>query len=179
MDGPESTPMDGPERIQGERVVLRRVVAADLPWLHAAAAEPAVAAAWDDGAGTAWVDDLLTDDEVVAYIVEAGGRAVGFAQWGEEDDPAYRNASIDLFLLTDAQGAGYGRDVVRTLATWLVRERGHHRIEIDPATTNTRAIRCYEAVGFRPIGVARRRERSADGTWRDSLLMDLLADDLT
>ncbi|HSK90995.1 MAG TPA: GNAT family N-acetyltransferase [Euzebyales bacterium] len=126
MDGPESTPMDGPERIQGERVVLRRVVAADLPWLHAAAAEPAVAAAWDDGAGTAWVDDLLTDDEVVAYIVEAGGRAVGFAQWGEEDDPAYRNASIDLFLVTDAQGAGYGRDVVRTLATWLVRERGHH-----------------------------------------------------
>jgi hypothetical protein len=30
-------------------------------------------------------------------------------------------------------------------------------------------------VGFRPVGVMRRCERDADGTWHDNLLMDLLA----
>ncbi|MEU8157567.1 hypothetical protein AB0B94_28285 [Micromonospora sp. NPDC048986] len=32
---------------------------------------------------------------------------------------------------------------------------------------------------FRPVGVPRRYERGADGRWRDGLLLDLLADDLT
>jgi aminoglycoside 6'-N-acetyltransferase len=166
------------EPIRGERVVLRPVVAADLPWLRAVAAEPSVAESWDNGTGTDWIDELLDDDEVVPYVVEADDRPIGFAQWGEEPDPGYRSASIDLFLTSDAQGLGYGRDVVRTLARWLIHQRGHHRIEIDPAASNKRAIRSYQSVGFRPIGIARRRERSADGTWRDSLLMDLLADEL-
>ncbi|MDX6639590.1 MAG: hypothetical protein QOF12_601, partial [Solirubrobacteraceae bacterium] len=58
-------------------------------------------------------------------------------------------------------------------------ERGHHRITIDPALANARAIRCYEAVGFRPVGVTRRSERAPDGSWEDGLLMELLAEDLT
>ena len=50
---------------------------------------------------------------------------------------------------------------------------------IDPAADNHRAVRCYEKVGFRPVGVMRRYERGADGTWHDGLFMDLLADELT
>ena len=166
------------EPIHGERVVLRPVVAEDLPWLHTVAAEPSVAESWDTGSGTDWIDDLLDDDEVVPYIVEAEGGPIGFVQWGEETDPSYRSASIDLFLASEAQGFGYGQEVVRTLTRWLIQQRDHHRIEIDPAASNERAIRCYQAVGFRPIGIARRRERAADGTWHDSLLMDLLANEL-
>ena len=36
----------------------------------------------------------------------------------------------------------------------------------------------YEKVGFRRVGICRRAERSPDGEWRDSLLMDVLADEL-
>jgi aminoglycoside 6'-N-acetyltransferase len=43
---------------------------------------------------------------------------------------------------------------------------------------NERAIRCYTAVGFQPVGVLRAYERTGDGPWHDNLLMDLLADDL-
>ncbi len=51
---------------------------------------------------------------------------------------------------------------------------------IDPAADNQPAIRCYTAVGFRPVGIMRRYERNADGSgWHDGLLMDLLADELT
>jgi aminoglycoside 6'-N-acetyltransferase len=50
---------------------------------------------------------------------------------------------------------------------------------IDPAADNEAAIRCYAAVGFRPVGVLRRYERDVDGAGRhDGLLMDLLAEDL-
>ena len=151
--------------IRGPRVLLRPLAGADLPWLREAARQPSVAAWWDVGTGVGWVDEVLADDDVVPYVVEAAGQAIGFVQWSEERDPGYRCAWIDLFIVDGAQGAGYGREVVRTLAQWLVEQRGHHRIEIDPAADNVRAIRAYEAVGFRPIGVARRRERTVDGGW--------------
>ena len=64
------------------------------------------------------------------------------------------------------------------LARHLVDDLGHHRLTIDPAAANTRAIRAYEKAGFRAVGVMRRYERAPDGTWRDGLLMDLLADEL-
>ncbi len=35
-----------------------------------------------------------------------------------------------------------------------------------------------EALVFRPVGVMRQYERSPDGSWRDGLLMELLADEL-
>jgi aminoglycoside 6'-N-acetyltransferase len=49
---------------------------------------------------------------------------------------------------------------------------------IDPAADNQAAIHCYSKVGFRPVGVMRNYERGMDGTWRDGLLMDLLAGEL-
>jgi aminoglycoside 6'-N-acetyltransferase len=68
---------------------------------------------------------------------------------------------------------------VRTVARWLIEERGHHRVTIDPAASNERAIRAYGRVGFRPVGIMRRYEGDLDGSWHDGLLMDLLADELT
>jgi aminoglycoside 6'-N-acetyltransferase len=47
---------------------------------------------------------------------------------------------------------------------------------IDPATANAAAIRAYEKVGFRRVGVMRRYEREVEGEgWHDGLLMELLA----
>jgi len=61
---------------------------------------------------------------------------------------------------------------------YLFDERGHHRITIDPALANVRAIGAYEKVGFKRIGVGRRYEMGLDGTFHDNLLMDMLAEDL-
>ena len=77
------------------------------------------------------------------------------------------------------QDRGFGPDAIRAVARWLFDERGHHRLTIDPAAANERAIRAYRKVGFRPIGIARLYERGPDGTWHDGLLMDLLREDLT
>jgi len=93
-------------------------------------------------------------------------------QFGEEDEPEYRHAWIDLFVATEHHGRGIGTDAVRTIARHLVEERGHHRLTIDPSLDNAAAIRAYEKAGFRPIGVMRLAERSPEGTWRDALFME-------
>ncbi|HEY6014551.1 MAG TPA: GNAT family protein, partial [Candidatus Limnocylindrales bacterium] len=73
---------------------------------------------------------------------------------------------------------GLGPDAIRTLARQLFERERHHRLTIDPAIDNERAIRAYARVGFKPVGRMRRYQRFPDGTWRDALLMDLLADEL-
>jgi hypothetical protein len=43
---------------------------------------------------------------------------------------------------------------------------------------NAAAIRAYEKVGFRAVGVMRQYERDVDGGgWHDGLLMELLAEE--
>jgi aminoglycoside 6'-N-acetyltransferase len=111
-------------------------------------------------------------------VVEHGGEVIGFIQYSEELEPDYRHASIDVSVHDRWQGKGLGTDAVVTVARHLLEECGHHRVTIDPAASNTRAIRSYEKAGFQAVGVMRQYERGGDGTWHDGLLMDLLADDL-
>lgn len=167
------------EVLRDDRLVLRPAGVDDLPWLAATAAAPSIARWWGPSDEPTWRRRLVEESGGTHhYVIEHDGESVGFAQWYEEADPDYRYAGIDLFLADAAQGQGLGSEVVRLLAWWLTEVRGHHRLFIDPAADNTAAIRCYERVGFRAIGIARRRERSPEGTWRDSLLMDLLAEEL-
>ena len=44
---------------------------------------------------------------------------------------------------------------------------------------NERAIRAYERVGFKRVGIMRRYERGVDGEWHDGLLLDLLPEEMT
>jgi len=97
----------------------------------------------------------------------------------EQFDPEYRSAGIDIAIAPAWHGQGVAVDALRTLGRHLLDGRGHHRLTIDPAADNARAIACYRKVGFRPVGVMRQYERGLDGTFHDGLLMDLLALELT
>jgi|SRR6266536_2947567 aminoglycoside 6'-N-acetyltransferase len=164
----------GEPMLVGERVTLRLATEADIPALAAIRETPEVFAWW--GAG-AVADDLASpDDEVFAVLL--AGRVVGAIQWYAEDEPDFRHAGIDVYLDPVVHGRGVGTDAVRTLARYLIHERGYHRLVIDPAADNVPAIRCYTKVGFRPVGVMRQYWRNPVGQWRDGLLMDLLVEDL-
>ena len=116
------------------------------------------------------------EPESTRFTIVLDGAIAGLIQYWEEPEPRYRHAGIDLFLDPALHGRGLGSAAVRRIARMLIEERGHHRITIDPAVENRAAIRAYEKVGFRPVGVMRESERTDDGEgWRDALLMDLLA----
>jgi aminoglycoside 6'-N-acetyltransferase len=121
----------------------------------------------------------LSDADPVTFVIEHDGELVGSIKFAEVNDDNYRTAGVDLFLTSTAQGRGLGPDAIRAVARYLIDKRGHHHLTIDPAAANARAIRAYEKIGFRPVGIVRAYERGADGTWHDNLLMDLLAGELT
>jgi aminoglycoside 6'-N-acetyltransferase len=91
--------------------------------------------------------------------------------------PDYRHASLDIALAGAHQGQRIGPEAMRLAIEHMIDVRGHHRFTLDPAAANERAIRAYERLGFKPVGLMRRYERGPDGTWHDGLLMDLLAEE--
>lgn len=164
--------------LHGTATVLRPVESDDAPALAAILAEPEVARWWGRYDVERVRSELISGGHSEGFVIEVDGQIVGSVQYFEEPAPDYRHASIDLFIHPDWHGKGLGTDTVRTLARHLIHDLGHHRLAIDPAVTNEQAIRAYQRVGFRPVGVMRSYERGPDGQWHDCLLMDLLAADL-
>jgi aminoglycoside 6'-N-acetyltransferase len=116
------------------------------------------------------------EPESTRLTIVIDGVIAGLIQFSEEHEPKYRHAGIDLFLDPALHGRGLGTEAVTRVVRLLIEERGHHRITIDPAVENVAAIRAYEKVGFRPVGLMRQAERDVGGGgWHDSLLMELLA----
>lgn len=157
--------------------MLVPVRAGHVPELRRILRTPQVRARWgDEAASPRWPFD---DPSTIRFAVLLHDVVLGLVQYAEEDEPMYRHACVDIFLDPAVHSRGLGRDAVRALARYLVDDRGHHRLVIDPAADNEAAIRCYAAVGFRPVGIMRCYERDVDGTgWHDGLLMDLLAEEL-
>jgi aminoglycoside 6'-N-acetyltransferase len=166
--------------LNGELCVLRPLRWSDRDALIDVLRDPSVVAIWDTRGAEHSANELLAgDSHWTVWAIEVDGEFAGSIQAAENDDEDYRSAGIDIFMTSRFQGRGIGTDAVRMLARYLIDVRGHHRLTIDPAASNTRAIRTYEKVGFKPVGVMRRYERGVDGTYHDGLLMDLLAGELT
>jgi aminoglycoside 6'-N-acetyltransferase len=159
--------------LHGERVMLRTPIDGDAEVLAAILAEPEVARWWG-----AYDVERVRAELNACFLVVIDERIAGWVLFDEETEPGYRHVGFDIMLAASAQGQQYGREAL-LLAIRHFAERGHHRFTIDPAADNERAIRCYAAVGFKPVGVMRNYERIDGGPWHDALLMDLLAHELT
>ena len=159
-----------PPELRGRLVDLRPVADDDAPLLLQILDEPDVARWWRR---SEW--ERVDERDAVTFAIALDGAVVGCIQYDEETDPDYFSAAVDIFVSSTVHGRGVGSDALRTLVAWLIDVRGHHRLTVDPATANARAIHVYEKLGFRPVGVLRLYERVAGGSWRDALLMELLA----
>jgi aminoglycoside 6'-N-acetyltransferase len=160
--------------LQGERLTLRPASEDDVDALAALLAEPDVSEWWGRYDAER-VRQELSSIASLAIIVDAA--VVGWLHVNEEAEPDYPSVWFDIALTTRLHGQGYGPEAL-CLAIRHQIGRGHHRFSIDPSAENTRAIRAYASIGFRPVGVMREYERAPDGRWRDGLLMDLLAREL-
>ncbi|MBN2848430.1 MAG: GNAT family N-acetyltransferase [Coriobacteriia bacterium] len=163
--------------LHGTRVTLRPLTRDDTPTLRALLADPSVVPWWGVYDAPKIERDFFDPAWAYTYLIEIADDVAGLIQFHEVPDPDYKHAGVDVTLAGGHQERGLGTEALRVLIRYLIDVRRHHRITIDPAVDNARAIHVYEKVGFRPVGVMRRYERGADGTWHDNLLMELLAEE--
>lgn len=163
-------------QINTERLTLRPVLATDVASLAAILRQPSVARWWFDYDAKQVRKAFVGSDGDFPFTVEHRGETIGLIRYAETKDPDYRSAKLDIFLGEQAQGKGFGREVLTGMLGYLFDDIGHHRVTIAPRLDNARAVAVYEKVGFRPVGIMRQFERSPDDQWHDGLLMEMLAD---
>jgi aminoglycoside 6'-N-acetyltransferase len=156
--------------LRGERLVLVPVHPEHAERLRVLRRTPEVGRWWEpppDG----WPQEPEPDLHKLTVLVD--GEVAGYVQFWEESDPGSRHADVDIFLGPDAQDRGLGTEAMRVVLRHLIDERGHHRVTLGTSVDNARAIRCYDKVGFRRVGVMRKAARShLTGDWEDEFLME-------
>jgi RimJ/RimL family protein N-acetyltransferase len=142
----------------------------------------------EDGYGSSWrrewdgrryhsrehltADHRPPDPGVYSWAVEHDGHCIGGAGLRVDADQHCATYTVGLFV-AGLRGRGLGREVTRLVLSWSFDVLGVHRVQLEVLSSNTRAINCYLACGFRQEGVRRKAELYPDG-WKDFIMMGQL-----
>jgi len=171
-----------PDRLEGERTVLRRHVPANLEAFKRWYADPEVVRL------TRYQDGPMRADEVERFFVarvlgpesltfaihvRATDRLIGTCAFSQLDG----DNGTALFHITigekDCWGQGHGGEATELMLEHAFERLGLHRVGLSVFEFNERAIRSYRRVGF----VVEGRAREAilrDGRWWDEIQMSIL-----
>jgi ribosomal protein S18 acetylase RimI-like enzyme len=116
------------------------------------------------------IADLMAKGRYV--VADEGGVLLGHGFL----DPMKMAANAHVFRLTlvvhpGQWGQGVGRALLGDLLRWAGTDSRVHKVELLVRATNQRAIRLYQAAGFREEGRLRERVRMPDGSYVDDLTM--------
>lgn len=176
--------------ILGQRVRLRPVEKDDLPRFVKWFGDPEVRAhvnmhlplsqvqeeKWFErnqqaGDTQTWAIDAQPADMAVGPWVHIGSVGFHAIEW------RHRAAEVGIAIgARDYWNRGYGTDAMQTVVAFGFYTLNLHRIWLRVFADNTRAIRCYEKVGFQHEGRLR-QDNFSNGAYRDTLLMGVLRSD--
>ncbi len=170
--------------LHGERVVLRGRRESDIDDRVAEPIDPEE----EDAYGSSWRREwdgqrfhtrehvagrfLEHEPDAYTWAVEHLGRCIGGAGLRVNVDQHRASYWIGLFR-PDLRGRGLGKEITTLVLDWAFGELRVHRVELEVLATNTRAMRCYLACGFRQEGVRREAELYPGG-WQDFVEMGVL-----
>ncbi|MDN5914134.1 MAG: GNAT family N-acetyltransferase [Pseudonocardia sp.] len=117
---------------------------------------------------------LAAGELVMAWVVEADGRVVGYAGLYESGPPGV--VRFGMALLLEARGQGFGRALLEAILE-QARTHGAHKVELEVWPDNARAVALYARAGFEVEGMRRDHYRRRDGSLRSTLLMACLLTD--
>jgi aminoglycoside 6'-N-acetyltransferase len=153
--------------IRGDRTFLRPATDDDLDLLVGWLGDPEVYRWWEGRPlSREEVADVYTGrkkPEVEPFVVEADGVPVGYLQCWQGTETS---GGIDMFLVPEARGRGFGHDAARAASRFLLDRRGWTEVTVDPMVDNIRAIRAFERAGF-----SSQREELDDETGKRILRM--------
>lgn len=171
-------------RAAASRLVLSPVTMADAPalfkWINDrelvlfnAAYRPI-----HESAHREWVAGLAGRRDLVAFGIrmKGSGKLIGVCQLTGINGVS-RSADLQIRLgVATSRGKGLGREAVQQLVAFGFDDLNLHRIALQVFATNTRAIKTYEAAGFRHEGTLR-EAAFIDGHFVDVRVMAMLEDE--
>jgi diamine N-acetyltransferase len=169
--------------LKGERVILRAVEREDLKRLHELQRNIDLVLLGDGewepqplAAREKRYDNRVADDDKAWFVIEVAGMIIGDINLHHRD----RRSGVSAFGIGIYDPAylsqGYGREAIGLMLDWAFRIQNYQRIWLDTWSTNLRAIRCYQWLGFVEEG-RQRRQLFVEGEYVDVVIMGLLREE--
>lgn len=172
--------------LSGPLVTLRAPRADDAAPLLAILNESEVAKWWVGYTAEKIRKDFIEAPETTRIIEVPGSNGAGHTGSAGEcagvlvvlrgDDPEYPTTIMHIFIGTAFRGHRIGEEAL-ALAIRHEFTQGITRVTLDPNVHNEGAIRSYERLGFRRIGVLRDYQVRPEGHLEDALFLDLTRSD--
>jgi RimJ/RimL family protein N-acetyltransferase len=155
------------DHLVGERTVLRRVMAADLPVLYGWDVDPEIVALmgrkYADKPIEEWFRTLATDRTNRTWVIESlEGRLIGELELAQLN---WRTGSAELRICIgdrDYWGHGYGSDAIRTALGAAFAVMQLRSVYLRVFVSNARAVHVYEKLGFRRQAILEASSRRQD-----------------
>jgi len=172
--------MPGPLFAAGERVELRPIEEADVPFLQELVNDPRVREGIEayepvnEAEEREWFESITEDDDV-HLLVCADGDPVGSIGLHLKHD-AWGNAEVGYSVVPDAWGNGYATDALTELCLWAFEKRRLNKVTARAYETNPASNRVLRKVGFEQEGTFR-DEAYVEGEFVNIHRYGLLADE--
>lgn len=161
--------------LHGPLVTLRGPQTEDAAPLLEILSEPEVSHWW-----TGYDADRVRQDFIEnpkqARIIEVEGSCAGALLVIRGEDAEYPTTVMHVFIGNLFRGRRIGEEAL-ALAIRHEFTDDIRRVTLDPNTANTGAIRSYERLGFKRVGILRDYQVRPDGSLEDALLLDLTRSD--
>ena len=147
---------------------FRRLLGPPIPWSRK------FLEIWLEGRINAdpWRDHMME----LAIVDKAAGNFLGFVHLEDIKRPHSRAEFGISIQNPDNQSKGYGTDAARIILWVAFNVLGLHSVYLDTMEDNLRAIRMYEKVGFKEVGILRETE-FINGDYKGLIVMDILRDE--
>lgn len=169
-------------------VSLRLLEPGDAPLLLSWLRDPRVLEYWE-GPGEVFTPERVQEDfyedpdPTTRCVILYNRKAIGYLQFYPLDGEGFSEYQYERRDLTvfgidqfigepELWGRGIGRQFIKLICGYLREHCGAQAVVLDPHADNPRAIRCYEACGFRKVKLLPRHELH-DGVMVDCWLMAL------
>lgn len=169
-----------PERIETERLILRRWRTGDLLDFYRYAKDPEVGpkAGWRPHASTeesaVKLAEFISGEEVLAIVLKESGRAVGsIGLHPDKKRMGEGTREIGYVLARECWGRGLMTEAVRAVMEWAFREGGVSMLTVYHFPENEASGRVIEKCGFHYEGTLRRAWKIWDGSVRDERCFSL------
>ena len=141
-------------------------------WLAAIGDPPSLEEEYD------WWHDKRADPDSILWAVDSlEGRLAGTVEL--RLTMRAERAEMGIAIHDRAQwNKGLGTDAARLVVDYAFEELNLNRVELTTDEENTRAIRCYEKVGFVREGLLR-QHRLIDAVFGNTVIMGILRDEWT
>lgn len=122
------------------------------------------------------------DSDVTRCIIEFSNIPIGYIQFYLIDEEEWREYGYeefkgDIFGMdqfigeTRYWGQGIGKELMKAMINFLIKEKAASKIVLDPQDWNERAIKCYEKSGFLKVKILPKHELH-EGELKDCWLME-------